>query len=315
MTGSVTIDGVDISTFGMFILKGGDYDFLPFPDRKEPEQNNWHDYNGVDVDLSEIYFKEKRVIVRFYIANDTTQDFLSNLNAFYTLISKPGYRQLYSRDFDKTFSLRYVSCPDYSHKGGLYKYGRKRGELTVEFSMDAPIQLFTRPTLLQPVGGRASITHVQINGYDLAAFGIIVNEAYNTVLNLPAVKPPLIRSFERRSGLLVHTPADIAYETKQIVINCTMTANTRAEFYTNYEALFNNLTLTTAAVSLRTYEGTEDCYYTAMQGFKKLRPFGSRIIVEFSLVLTAIAPGMRVYVLGTTDNRILLTIAGQAIKI
>lgn len=313
--GGCIIDGIDIAELGMFIMKDEDYDFLSFAERKEPSQNNWYEYNGVDIDLSEIYFREKRLVVLFYIAADSASEFISNLNTFYTLISKPGYRAIYLRDFDKTFSLRYVSCTDYLHGKGLYNPTRKRGEISVEFSMDNPTQLFTRPALLKPISKRTNTTHVSINGYDLAAFGIIVNECYNTSMKLPAVKPPLIRNFERRSGLLVYTPSDVSFETKQIVIECTMTADSRNEFYTNYEALFNNLTLTSSAVLLRTYEGTEDCYYTEMQNFIKLRPFSSRIMVRFSLVLTAIAPGVRVYVLGTTDNRILSTIARQAIKI
>lgn len=57
MKGSVIINGTDIADFGALILRGGDYNFLPFPERKEPKQNNWYEYDGLDTDLEEVFFK------------------------------------------------------------------------------------------------------------------------------------------------------------------------------------------------------------------------------------------------------------------
>lgn len=330
--GSCLIDGIDIADFGMFILKDSDYDFLSFPTRKEPQQNNWPEYDGVDADLSEIYFKEKKVTPRFYIKAETAGQFIDNLNTFYDLISAPGYRQLYSREFDKTFSLRYITCPDYLHKGGLYKEGIKRGELDVEFSMDDPLQIFTDNSILSPslfgsfllnedgsfsgteddffvdLGDAVIRNHsrVKINGYDLSEFGIVVNQCYNTVLKMPAVKQPLTRSFERRSGLLAYTKRERTFDVKQIVIDCTMLSGSRYEFYYNYEALFNNISKT-GELTISTYTGDVACYYSAMQNFKKLRPFNSRILVTFSLVFTLLHPGIIRYVLATEDGAYITT--------
>ncbi|MFR9164994.1 MAG: hypothetical protein ACLVKO_01750 [Dysgonomonas sp.] len=302
MKGSCIIDGIDIADLGMFILRGGDYDFLSFPERKEPEQNDWHELDGVDADLSEIYFKEKKVTVRFYIKANTGYEMLSNLNTFLELISAPGYRQLYSREFGKTFLLRYVSCPAFTHTGGMYKAGTKRAEISVEFSMDNPLQIFIGSANLIPRRGRSAKSYVTINERDLADFGIIVNECYNTVLRFASVKQPLTRSISNINGLMVYPPAQRVFEAKQTVIECTMTANNREDFYYNYEALFNNLTIK-AAIPLTTFAFDDmACYYSSMSGFQKLRPFGSRVLVRFVLTLVNMSPGLIEFILGMEDG-------------
>jgi len=287
MKGSCIIDGKDIADWGMFILREGDYDFISFPQRKEPAQNNWYENHGVDADLTEVYFKEKNVTVKFYISAETENDFIRNLNAFNKLISAPGYRKIYSREFGKTFDLRYVTSSSYEHSGGLNKKGKKQGEISVEFSMDNPLQVFTGTSNLIPRKGHDSLSYVSINNRDLSEFGIIVNQCYNTILQPPAIKPPLVRSFEYSTGLITYTPLYSKNEKKQVIIDCTMLAASRSDFYYNYEALFNNLR-SEEAISLSVAAGDVKCYYNSMQGFKKLKNFSKEIKVQFSLILTCI---------------------------
>lgn len=290
MKGSCIIDGFDIDDLGGFILRGGDYDFLSFPERRDPLSENWFEYNGVDVDLSEIYFKEKSLTVKFHIKGETSDEFIYRLNCFYKRVSAPGYRILYSREFDRTFRLRFVSCPEYTHRGGLFKPGTKRGTLSVSFSMDDPLQLFTDRSILIPtIEGRIP-SQVSINGYDLSRFGIVVTQCYNSVLKLSAAKQPLTRSFERMTGLLVSEPEQATFEAKQITIECTMLADNRAEFYHNYTALFNNLTLT-QAIEVSTLWADNECFYTSMSDFSKFKAFKNGIHIGFKLNLTCTNTG------------------------
>lgn len=335
MKGSCIIDGFDIDALGSFILKGGDYDFLSFPERRNPLSENWFEYDGVDVDLSEIFFKEKSVTVKFYIKAETGQEFIYRLNNFYKRISAPGYRQLYSREFDRTFLLRYVSCPDYTHRGGLFKQGTKRGNLSVNFSMDDPLQLFTDPSILEPVSvgtllaaengdlvntedsylielfGADAVskripTRVVINGYDLSAFGIIVTQCYNSVLKLSAAKQPLSRSFERRTGLKVYEPEETTFEATQITIECVMISESLLEFYHNYEALFNNLTLT-RAIDVSTPQADIECYYNSMSDLVKHKPFKNGVRISFKLNLTSITPGLIDFLLSAQEGSLIIT--------
>lgn len=335
MKGSCIIDGFDIDDLGGFILRGGDYDFLSFPERRDPLSENWFEYDGVDVDLSEIFFKEKSLTVKFHIKGETSDEFIYRLNGFYKRVSAPGYRILYSREFDRTFRLRFVSCPEYTHRGGLFKPGTKRGTLSVSFSMDDPLQLFTDRSILEPVSlgtllatesgdlmntedsylielfgadavNRRIPTRVLINGYDLSRFGIIVTQCYNSVLRLSAAKQPLTRSFERMTGLQAFTSEKNTFDAQQITIECVMISDFLPEFYHNYEALFNNLTLT-QAIQVSTAWSDSECYYISMTDFVKHKAFKNGIRISFKLNLMCITPGLIDFLLSTEDGSLILT--------
>lgn len=338
MRGSVIINGVDIADFGAFILRGGDHDILTMPARTEPKKNNWFEYNGLDVDLSEVFFNARTLPIQFYISADNVRDYEYKLSEFYRLIA-PGYISMYSREFDRTFKYRFLSVTEYNHKGGLYKPGDKRGAFTVSFAMDDPLQLFSDPTILQPrkfgsllatetaylltdsglfidLGDALAtdnhITRVSLNGIDFGAFGIIVNECYSSMLKLPALKAPLTRNFSRRSGLQAYTSQSPTFGAKELIINCTMRAASRAEFYWNYEALFNNLTKP-EALQIDSYLGRANCYYSKMEDFKKLGIFSRGVLVSFTLKLIQIDPAFTFYVLGSASDTAILTDANEYI--
>lgn len=310
MTGSCIIDGIDLSSLGVFILRGGDLDFISYPERKAPLSTSWYEQNGIDVDLTEIYFKEKQVSVKFHLQAGNGTEMVSRIASFRSLLSAPGLRRIYVREFDKTFLLRYVSCPDYSHRGGLAKKGGKRGDITVTFSMDDPLQFFTHPEITHPAGSWNNKTYVTIGGRDLGEFGIIVTQCYNSLLLFPALKRPLTRSFDKENGLLVSTPATANYEVKQVTISCVMRATDLTEFYNNYEALFNVLTVK-EELSLSSYAGTETCFYSSMSNFRKLRPFKSRVLVSFDLILTCLDSGAVAFLLAAEDGSLFVTEDGM----
>lgn len=314
MKGSVIINGTDIADFGAIIVRGGDNDFLLMPERKAPAQNNWYEYDGLDVDLSDIYFNARSLSVGFYISAKRNLEYEFNLNSLYKIISS-GYIDLYSREFDKTFNLRYLNVPEYTHKGGFYKQGAKQGQFNISFSMDEPLQLFTRPDILTPASTmRYSRSGILLNNIDLASFGIIVNECYSSMLALPAVKTPLTRSFAKRSGLLAYPSSNPTFEAKENIIKCTMAAPTRNEFYYNYDALFNNL-CKTGEIMIESYLGGAACYYLKMEDFKKLGVFSRGVMVSFTLRLMQIEAGLTVFVLGTEDGSALLTEDDEYIEI
>lgn len=280
--GSCIINGVDISTLGVFIIRGGDYDLLSFPDRKEPKINDWFEHDGLDVDLSEVYFNAKKVTIKFYLNAVTTHDFLLNLNAFESLITAEGYQSIYVREFDKTFMLRYVSCPQFTFRGGLIKTTNKSAEIEVQFSDDAPLSIFDN-TILLPISTKALLTYVKLNDFDLTNFGIVVKEIYNSALQFSDAKEGLSIIRERSTGLTVYPGAKL--KSKKIAIDCAMLADTLNEFYTNYNALFNQLSKT-EVLSLKLADGSNrNCYYSSMTGFKKLKPFSTGILIQFTLNL------------------------------
>jgi len=309
MIGSCYIDGIDIDRFGAFIMRGGDFDFLSFPERKPPYSNDWYEENGVEYDLSEVYFKEKKVTVKFHFSAPTGVLMVSALASFRSLIASPGEHSIYMRDFDRMFNLRYVSCSSYRHRGGLAKVGDKKGDLSVVFSMDNPLQFFAE-NIVNPIGNFNNETHIKISGVDLARYGIIVNECYNTTLAYPAVKTPLTRSFANAHGIEVAKAKELVYKEKKVVISCTMRADTKEQLYTNYIALFNALRVP-GLLTLTTFSSEEYCFYSQMQNFKKLRPLSIRPLISFNIVLTCVDSGQVIFLLASEDGRLIETETGS----
>lgn len=310
MKGACIIDGVDIDDYGMFILRGGDYDFLSFPDRKPPLTEDWYEHNGVDADLSEIYFQAKSVTMSFYIKAETGTQLVSNWARFRAVVTRSGYREVYIRDLDRTFRLRYVSCPEYEHHGGLAKPGKKWSTLTINFSQDDPLQLFTNPDITSPVVEYPNRAYVTLDGRDLGEYGILVRECYSSMLAAPAIKEPLTREFERQNGLLVYPSPISTFDVKQVTVGCTMRATSMANFYRNYEALFNAVSAKRELL-LSSYAGEDRCFYTRMVNFIKMRPFNTRILVKFDLVFTCLDTGLLDFLLASEDGRYIVTEDGM----
>lgn len=314
MTGSVIIDGFDIYTaYNAILLRGGDIDLLTYPERKEPEAVSWFEKSGLDVDLSEVYYKEKTVTMPFYISSSNSGEFLRCLDLFYRLISLPGYRTIFLRSLQRSFRLRYVSCSGYEQRGSFSAVGTKSGTVTVVFAMDDPLQVVNAETPI-PVGTRPFQTHVRLNGMDLSSFGIVVNNVYNTSLSLPAQKPVLVRTSTTSSGILADLSANTTFEPYDITIKCTMLAASVEEFYTNYSALFATLSSATAlSLKLTAAKKGCSCYYLKQENFTKAKAFSSSVNVSFDIVLKSIDYTMLVYLLGTTSGKAIRAENGKLI--
>lgn len=315
MIGSCIIDTVDLAAHGIFIERGGSDDFLSFPERRTPDQNDWTEYDGLDVDLSDCYFDAKRVKVNYVIVAENESTFKSHLNSFETLHFAPGLRQIYVREFNRTFSLRFVGFPDYKHKGGLFNPRKKIGKITVEYSMDNPLQLFI-DAVASPVSARQNSAFIEINQIDLSRFGIVVRDAYSTTLLPKSAKRWLERKIDTAHGITADTDVPPKKQSRQIVIECTMLADSLTEFWANYTALFNNLRVTVPVQLGVTRAGTVlNCYYSKMTNFKKETPFGRKIKVSFNLVLQEIGELLALMLLFTQDDKMLITQDGYAIDL
>lgn len=289
MKGSLIIDGIDMHYLGIFILEGGDFDLLSFPERKAPPANDWFEQDGLDVDLDDVYFKDKEVTVTFHIAADSADEYLYNLDTFYSILQATGYRELYTRELGRTYHLRYLSCETLEQVHGLSYKGRKHADIDVKFSLDNPLQFISvqeQPLMLS----MPKPTHVRINGLDLAHYGIIVTNIYNTALVAPAAKAGLTISLQRQTGVIADT-ASKATKQKDVVVECVMQAPDRDAFWHNYEALFYQCSRP-GAMSLELFDSMSlAVYYVKMDSFDKFKAFSSGVHVSFKLHLKTFGTG------------------------
>ncbi len=279
----VFIDNTDIATLGMFILKGGDFDLLSFPERKEPPHNDWFEHDGLDCDLSEVLFKAKKVKAKYYLVADNSTDFQQRLNAFEMLHFQKGLRQLKIEAFNRTYELRTLEFSKYEHKGGLVKIGKKSATIEVTYSMDNPLQYFTSNSEI-PNLNRHSLAQVALNGYDFSKFGVIIQKAYDTILQPSSPKLGIEWKSKYSTGIVADTDYTPKKRSRKLFLECTLRTDTYAEFEHNYTALFHQLTKP-GAIEIGVQNGTLQCYYSKMTNFQKKKPLSEGANVTFKLEL------------------------------
>lgn len=107
------MDGKDIGpTYGIFIESGSD-DFLRFPARKPSITHDWQDANGLDVDLSQPFFEDKKISLRCAMVASSKEQFWRNYDAFIGEWAKPGTRDWTVVALERSFPVYYVDCSDF----------------------------------------------------------------------------------------------------------------------------------------------------------------------------------------------------------
>ena len=113
ITTSYFVDGFSLyNYFGVGVESGSD-DLLQFPDRKDSISHDWEDENGVDVDLTRVFLKEREATFKcFILANDET-DFWNKYNLFLSYLTKPGTRRLTITEHGRDYFIYYKKSNAY----------------------------------------------------------------------------------------------------------------------------------------------------------------------------------------------------------
>ncbi|MBO9660355.1 MAG: hypothetical protein J7527_16155 [Chitinophagaceae bacterium] len=109
------INGKDLySTFGIIIESGTD-GFLKWPDAKEGISRNYRDANGIDIDLSKIFFNFKEITLRCIILADSEDAFWSLRNGFMAEWAKGGYTRIQVTEFgNRSYYCYYKNMSDFT---------------------------------------------------------------------------------------------------------------------------------------------------------------------------------------------------------
>lgn len=318
--GECIIDGTDIATLGMFIERDGSNDLLSFPTLRKPDENDWSEEDGLEVDLSGVTFDAKKVTISYVMIADNYNLFKQRLNAFEQLHLQPQDRAIYVREFAKTFILRFTEFKGYNHKGGYYNPARKRARLAVEYWMDDPLQIYTG-AISSPVGDPAGYSNVALNSIDLSKYGIIVNEIYSSALRPRSAKDVLVRRVNTVHGQVaddgeigdtgVFVPKK--KKSRELILDCTMIAESTNSLLINMNALFNVLR-SDMPVSLKLAYESIYCFYTKMSRFRKRTVFSRKVSVEFTIHLREVTWKQLIRLLATQQGYVIATQDGKIIK-
>ena len=140
MYGHLTIDGQDAwGALGFVVRPGSMESWIALPEVKEPFSHDWKDEHGIEVDLSAVYLKEKKVSLKVYLIADSEAGFWSKYNALSALLTSPGLRTVYYRELRRTFKVFYTRSSDPRRIKGLKNTDRIVFEITLHFTMPDPL--------------------------------------------------------------------------------------------------------------------------------------------------------------------------------
>jgi len=145
---SILIDGRDgWKDFGILVLKDGWNDWLSFPETKPPFSHDWGDEDGIEVDLNEVYVKEKNVSLKFVFVAGSQKEFWEKYHALRDALLSPGLRLIYINEIGRLFKVYYSKCSDIEKFTRLKNVDKIAVGMTVEFIMPNPILEVYKPLL------------------------------------------------------------------------------------------------------------------------------------------------------------------------
>ncbi len=287
----MTIDGKNIlPTYGCTILEGTYDSLLKYPTRKQVPFNNWAERDGIQPDLSVIAFEPRNIKMNFLHRAVSLSQFWEQYNKIIEDMSSPGYRTIIP-DYGVSYPLR-LNATSLYEVPLPFNQGKNTTAFSLDFIEDKYTQINAIPTVGIPLRGLFAI-----NGYDFGEFGCGSSEQIGDILQYPDVKPP----FTDGKNVSLKT---VKLQHKEIKLSLWMLADTEQEFLANHAAFFSQFNKTgKQSLYISELGGTTEVYYTDCSNFK-VRLWGQRIAVQFTIslvipVVTWVSGG------GTTIMRVL----------
>lgn len=299
MKGLWFIDNIDIyKEFGVGIEKGGYNDLFRVPSFKSPEANEWHENDGIEIDLEAPKLQNKQVSIRFATAQ---HDLVNN---FIAMLSEPGYRNLYIPSLGKTWQLRLAS----EANNQMWKGGQRHEFI---FFDDNP-RRFIRNNQPAGHGMRLQPSFYSIDGIRLDQYGIVTEKSRSDLFKMPVIRPNLESDISVIDGKIVHTET-ANMRPKNVALKLCFYCSDMQTFWQNYSAFFYQMT----KPGQRTFyikEAEEEipCYYMGTSDFQYTRE-GEKVILKFTLNLTFIVFRIREtdYLLAAEDYSLIVLEDGQ----
>lgn len=265
------IDGLDaFTTFGVFVREDGYNKLVAYPPLKTVNSNDWHEYDGVEADLSDPALDTKSFEMGFAFTGTHVR-----FGAFLELISDKSYHSFHFKEIGRTYRLRLVSSPNLDRLNTL-------GIFSLQLADDFPLDGYT---YAPPLSTIADSTDYDLDGRKLTDYGIRVLEGtLSEIEKSPAVKENLLRNIGTRDGA-IYDGKQVTFSTKDVRINCLMRATTQSELWRNYDALLYDLTRPGERLLYSDATGYEyPCYYKDSTVSEFMA--SGKIWLQFSITLT-----------------------------
>lgn len=115
LSGWYSIDGKDLWTvYNMFVESGSD-GFLKYPGKKDSITHDWMDSDGIDVDLSRIFFNARDIVLNVALIADDADRFWEVYQSFIAHMKQPGLRRIEITEFGgRSFYCYYKETNNFS---------------------------------------------------------------------------------------------------------------------------------------------------------------------------------------------------------
>lgn len=250
----VIVDGADFATTYGATLIGGWGSLFTLPETKEPRQNDWHEEDGIEVDLEEgLKLAPRRIRLRFAFDGGRGGGFLRMRNHYRTQLFKiEGYGKI---------RLRGVSATITKTLGGEVR------EAEIEFVEDKPGEF-------EPDGGQtkeAFPSSVTIDGQPLTSFGATdYGETAETLLGGAEAKEPLTIQSRAVDGQITPDPKGavrtVSVRAREVAIKLLFIAPTGEDLRGALWAFLKEMTKSGERTIFHpALDGTIKGYYTGME--------------------------------------------------
>ncbi len=161
LSGWYSIDGKDLwQVFSMFVESGSDT-FLNYPSKKESITHDWLDSDGLDVDLSRVFFNARDLTLNVAIVADSGPAFMEKYEAFLLLMRQPGLRRIHVTELGKDYYVFYKECKDFKRFTRVQvpddPYSKVACKFTIVFTETNP-SINAQPVFIVDEQGRFLIT-------------------------------------------------------------------------------------------------------------------------------------------------------------
>lgn len=222
------VDGIDIYLeYGVYVPDNDWASLVAYPSLKTPDQNDWQEEDGIEVDLSAPVLDTREVRLSFLL-----NDVYGSFSDFLALVSDGAFHTFDVVTIQRTFKLRLVS------QGKIECSDIFRRE-TLVFADDYPLDGYT---YVAPQSGLPSSDAYAVDDIPTTDYGMrVLAGTLAEVVKTPAVKTGLLRNINTQAGAIYDSGAQVFFKSKDVKLNCLFRAESLPELWRNYYAFLHDL--------------------------------------------------------------------------
>lgn len=267
----MTIDGRNISEWGLRVADGTLSEWLKLPKRKTVAYNNWAEFHGIDPDLVKVEWEETSYKLSFIMKGSNPSEYITRFRTFLSFLSGKDARVVSYMGITRT--LYYDQGNGYNGTP-IVEQGGAWAVLSLTMKEEKPEIIEASPTyVMNPKGQYA------VNGIDLAEFGIGGEQEDEDLWKYPGMKTPFTdgETYDLSAYISKH---------KEIRLSLWWVCKNAGLFVQNRKALLWQLSRPNAlSLYAKSIGGSTYAYYTGCSSFEA-NMYGNKVGVRMTMGFT-----------------------------